>query len=82
MSSMRERVRRLNRERGRAGWGERPAAQPLGVAVEVPLAGESVLTGKDGQGDELALGEGCFGAGVLVWRIELAEVVDQSVGCG
>ena len=61
--------------------GESVAQVSLGVAVEVPLAGESVPTGKDGQGDDLTLKEGGFGAGVPLWRMGLAEV-DRGVLSG
>lgn len=40
--------------------GESIAQVSLSVAVEIPLAGETAPTSKDGQGKHLALGEGSF----------------------
>ena len=60
---------------------ESVAQVSLGVAVEVPLASESRPTGEDGQGDDLARGEGGFGAGSSFWRMVLAEVVHHDVEC-
>src|SRR5215210_7673239 len=54
----------------------------VGVAVEVPLAGKTAPTGKDGQGNDLALGEGGFGTGPSSWRLRVAEVVHYDVKCG
>ena len=54
----------------------------VGVAVEVPLAGETAPTGKDGQGKHLALGEGGLGTGPPFWRLGVAEVVDHNVEYG
>src|SRR5215211_6062306 len=54
----------------------------IGVAIEVPLAGKTAPTGKDGQGNDLALGEGCFGTGPSFWRPRVAEVVHYDVKCG
>jgi hypothetical protein len=66
-----------------AGQGGESVAQiSLSVAVEIPLAGEYAPRGKDGQGDDLTLGERCFGAGVSLWRMGLSEVVDHDVECG
>src|SRR5215203_5647916 len=50
------------------GQGREGIAQlGVGVAVEVPLAGETAPTGKDGQAKHLALGEGGFGTGSSPW---------------
>lgn len=69
----------------RAAWrgGEGIEQVMLGVAVEVPLAGEPRPPGEDREGDDLALGKGCFGAGPLplFWRLGLAEVVNRNVKC-
>jgi hypothetical protein len=54
----------------------------LGVAVEVPLAGEAGPAGEDGEGDDLALGEGGLGTGSPFWRMGVAEVVHRNVKCG
>src|SRR5829696_3368497 len=54
----------------------------VGVAVEVSLAGKTAPTGKDGQGNDLALGEGGFGTGPSSWRLGVAEVVHYDVKCG
>jgi hypothetical protein len=57
MSSVQERTKRLNCERsGRVGI----AQFGVGVAVEVPLAGETAPTGNDGQGKHFASREGCL----------------------
>jgi hypothetical protein len=54
----------------------------LGVAVEVPFAGESAPTGKDDQGDHLALGKRGLRSGLLCCGVGLAEVVHADVECG
>src|SRR5215210_454665 len=54
----------------------------FGVAVEVPLAGEAGPPGEDGQGYDLAFGEGGLGAGSLFGRMGVAEVVNHNVKCG
>ena len=51
----------------------------LGVAVEVPLAGEAGPAGEDGQGYDLAFGEGSIGSGPLFRLTGLAEVVCDDV---
>src|SRR5829696_3113507 len=53
-----------------------------GVAVEVPLAAKPGPTGEDGEGDDLAFGEGWLGAGLPSWPMGLAEVVHHDVKCG
>jgi hypothetical protein len=62
--------------------GESLAQVSLSVAVEIPLAGETAPTSKDGQGKYLALGEGGFGTGPPFWRLGVAEVVDHNVEYG
>jgi hypothetical protein len=62
--------------------GESLAQVSLGVAVEIPLAGKTAPTSKDGQGNHLALGEGGFGTGPPFWRLGVAEVVDHNVEYG
>ena len=65
------------------GQGGEGISQPsLGVAVEVPLARETAPTGKDGQGNHLALGEGGLWAGPLFRRMGVAEVVCDNVEYG
>jgi hypothetical protein len=54
----------------------------LGVAIEVPFAGESGPPGEDSQGYSLALGEGGIRARALSRRLGLAEVVGHDVECG
>jgi hypothetical protein len=54
----------------------------LGIAVEVPLAGEPGPPGEDGEGDDLTCGEGGFGTGFSFRRAGLAKVVDRNVKCG
>ena len=54
----------------------------VGVAIKVSLAVETAPTGKDGQGNDLAPGEGGFWTGALLWRLRVAEVVDHNVKCG
>jgi len=54
----------------------------LGIAVEVPLAGEAGPPGEDGEGDDLAFGEGGLGAGSPSWRMGVAELIDRNVKCG
>ena len=81
MSWVQERTRRLNCERlGRVGKAS--SSLILSVAVEVPLAGEAGPPGEEGEGDDLAFGEGGFGAGSLFWRMGVAEVVNRNVKCG
>src|SRR5829696_3692739 len=53
-----------------------------GVAVEVPLAAKPGPTGEDGEGDDLAFGEGWLGAGLPSWPMGLGEVVHHDVKCG
>ena len=67
-----------------ASWqcGEGVEQVGLGVAVEVPLAGEAAPTGEDGQGYDLAFGEGGIGSGPLFWRLGLAKIVGDDVECG
>ena len=62
--------------------GESLAQVGLSVAVEIPLAGETAPTGKDGQGKHLALGEGGLGTGPPFWWLGVAEVVDHNVEYG
>jgi hypothetical protein len=47
----------------------------LGVAVEVPLAGEPAEASEDGEGEDLAFGEGGRRAGPLFWPMRVAGVV-------
>jgi hypothetical protein len=54
----------------------------LGIAVEVPLAGEPGPPGEDGKGDDLTCAEGGFGTGLTFRRAGLAKVVDRDVKCG
>jgi hypothetical protein len=55
-----EHIQRLNCERsGRVVKACLPQVS-VGVAVEVPLAGQTGLTREDSQGEHLALGEGCL----------------------
>jgi hypothetical protein len=55
----------------------------LGVAVEVPFAGESAPTGEDREGDDLALAQGGWGSGAssLFALLILAKIVDDDVKC-
>src|SRR5215218_11368377 len=53
----------------------------LGVAVEVPLAGEPRPAGEEGEGDDLARTERWVWSWLSFWRVELAEVVDRNVEC-
>src|SRR5215208_2548513 len=53
-----------------------------GVAEEVPFAGETAPTRKDGEGDDLTCGEGRLRTGLTFWRAGLAKVVDRNVKCG
>src|SRR5918993_2190980 len=62
--------------------GESLAQVSLSVAVEISLAGETAPTSKDGQGNDLALGEGGIGNGSPFWRLGVAEVVDHNVEYG
>ena len=81
MSPVQERTRRLNW--GRVGSvGEGAEQVGLGVAVEVPLAGEPGPPGEDGQGYDLAFGEGDIWSGPLIRPTGLAEVVGDDVECG
>jgi hypothetical protein len=62
--------------------GEGIAQFGVGVAIEVSLAVETASTGKVGQGNDLAPGEGGFWTGALLWRLRVAEVVDHNVEYG
>jgi hypothetical protein len=62
---------------GREGTSE----VACGVAVEVPLAAKAGPTGEDGEGYDLALGEGRLGAGLPFWPMGVAEVVHHDVKC-
>ena len=53
----------------------------LGVAVEVPLAGEPRPAGEQGEGDDLARTERCVWSWLPFWCVGLAEVVDRNVEC-
>src|SRR5215212_11055859 len=54
----------------------------LGVAVEVPFAGEPRPAGEDGEGDYLALAEGGWWSGAsLFGGLRLAKIVDDDVKC-
>jgi hypothetical protein len=53
----------------------------LGVAVEVPLAGEPRPAGEEGEGDDLARTERCVWSWLPFWCVGLAEVVDRNVEC-
>jgi hypothetical protein len=53
----------------------------LGVAVEVPLAGEARPAGEEGEGDDLARSERWVWSWLPFWRVGLAEVVDRNVEC-
>src|SRR5215210_7326405 len=70
-------------ELGTFGQGREGVSEvACGVAIEVPLAVETAPTGKEGQGNDLAFGEGGFGTGPSSWRVGVAEVVDHNVECG
>src|SRR5215207_7422066 len=70
-------------ELGAAGQGRKGVCEvALSVAVEVPLGGKPRPPSEDGEGGNLALRKGCLGAGPLLWRVGLAEVVDRNVKCG
>src|SRR5215211_5103709 len=54
-----------------------------GVAVEIPLAGESGEVGEDSKGNHFAGAEGGVGSGAsLLLRAGVAEIVDHNVECG
>ena len=67
-----------------ASWqcGEGVEQVGFGVAVEVPLAGEPRPPGEDGQGYDLAFGEGGIGSGPLFRPTGVAEVIGDDVECG
>jgi hypothetical protein len=55
----------------------------LGVAVEVPFAGEPRPAGEDGEGNYLALAEGGWRSGAsLFGGLRLAKIVDDDLKCG
>src|SRR5215207_3624877 len=62
--------------------GESVSEVALGVAVEGPLAREPGEAGEDGEGKDLALGEGGFRREPLFRPMGLAEVVCDDVECG
>ena len=65
------------------GQGREGASEvACGVAVEVPLAAKAGPTGEDGEGEDLAFGEGRLGAGLPFWPMGVAEVVHHDVKCG
>jgi hypothetical protein len=68
--------------RARRQGRESRAQLSLGVAIEVPLAGESGPPGEDSQGESLTLGEGCLRAGPSFWWLGVAEVICDDVECG
>src|SRR5829696_4150425 len=61
--------------------GESIVQAPSSVAVEVALAAEAAPPGEDGQGDNLAVGEGRLRAGPPFRWLGVAEVVDHDVEC-
>ncbi len=62
---------------------ERSSQMGLGVAIEVPFAGESRPAGEDGEGDYLALAEGGRGSRTSLFAgPRLAKIVDDDVKCG
>jgi hypothetical protein len=54
----------------------------LGVAIEIPLAGERRPPGEDGEGDDLALAKGGFRTWLPFRDAGVAKVVDRNVKCG
>jgi len=54
----------------------------LGVAIEVPFAGESGEAGEDGEGHDLTVGDSWLGSGLPFRRTGFVEVVDCDVKCG
>jgi hypothetical protein len=64
--------------------GECPSQMDLGVAVEVPFAGEPGPAGEDREGDDLALAEGGWwsGASSLFGGPRVAKIVDDNVKYG
>ena len=52
------------------------------VAIEVPLAAKAGPTGEDGEGYDLAFGEGRIGTGSPFWWLGVAKVVNHNVECG
>jgi hypothetical protein len=71
-------------ELGTVGQGrERSSQMCLGVAVEVPFAGEPGPAGEDREGDDLALAEGGRRSGAsLFGGPRLAKIVDDELECG
>jgi hypothetical protein len=61
--------------------GEGLAQATLSIAKEVALASEAGPPSEDGQGYNLAVGEGWLRTGPLPWRTGLAKVVDNNVEC-
>jgi hypothetical protein len=62
--------------------GESLSEVACGIAVEVPLAGESEPTGEDGEGDDCAGAEGSIRTRASFRRMGVAEVVHHDVKCG
>ena len=70
-------------ELGTLGQGREGVCEvACGVAIEVPLAVETAPTREDGQGEDLAFGEGGIGTGSPSWWLGVAKVVDHNVECG
>jgi hypothetical protein len=71
-------------ELGTVGKGrERSSEMCLGVAVEVPFAGEPGPAGEDREGDDLATTEGGIRTGSAPFgSMRVAKIVDHDVKCG
>jgi hypothetical protein len=55
----------------------------VGVAVEVPFAGEPSPTSEGSEGDDLASTEGGIGAGASTFGLmKLAKIVNHDIKCG
>src|SRR5919112_1940130 len=61
--------------------GESICEVGLGVAVEVPLAGEARPAGEEGEGYDLARTERWVWSWLPFWSVALAEVIDHDVEC-
>jgi hypothetical protein len=77
-----ERAKRLKFNSDLAGWGRPLSEVSTGIAVEVPLAGESGPPGEDGEGDDFAGAEASIRTWASIRGMGVAAIVHYDVKCG
>jgi hypothetical protein len=77
-----ERTKRLKFKSDLAGWGRPLIEVSTGIAVEVPLAGESGPPGEDGEGDDFAGAEASIRTWASFRGMGVAAIVHHDVKCG